>query len=175
MNHPACIALLICSLAILCIAGFLPFLHSELPKEKRPLFPLWTVALAAVALLDALLTLPRFRMTLPQITDALGLTTALLAGLCLKWMVETVAQKKFSLHEGVLFRALLVAPIVIALLPGVFGVRPTPMAVALWFLNGFFWHTLFSDIERLVASEPVVIRRREPPTLPYDFRKPKVD
>lgn len=175
MNHPACIALLICSLAILCIAGFLPFLNLELPKGKRPRFPLWTVILASLALLDALFTLPRLQPTPPQITDALGLTTAMLAGLCLKWMVETVAQMKFTLHEGVLFRALLVAPIAVALLPAIFGVRPTPGALSLWFLNGFFWHTLFSDLERLTTREPLIIRRREPPTLPYDFRKPKLD
>jgi hypothetical protein len=175
MRPPACIALLICSLAILCIAGFLPFLNLELNKEKRPRFPLWIVILASLAFLEALIVLARLQMSLPQITDALGLTTAMLAGLSLKWMVETVVQKKFSVHEDVLFRALLVAPVAIALLPGVFGVRPTPTVLFLWFLNGFFWHTLFSDLERLMTKEPILIRRREPPTLPYDFRKPKVD
>lgn len=175
MNHPACIAMLICSLAVLCIAGFLPVLNSESPKGNRPGFPRWAVILAAALLVNALVVLPRLGLALTQIINALALTTALLAGLCLKWMVETVAQKKFALHEGVLFRALLAAPIAVAIAPNVFGVQPGAMTLPLWFLNGFFWHTLFSDIERLLTREPVIIRRREPPTLPYDFRKPNVD
>jgi hypothetical protein len=174
MSHPACISLLICSLAIVCAAGFLPFLNSELRKEHRPKFPVWTVGLALVAFLSSVYFLSRLRLSQTPIIDALALTASMLAGLCLKWMMETMAQKKSSIHEGVLFRALLAAPLALAVVPGVFGVRPTPTSLLLYFLNGFFWHTLFSDIERLMTKERVIIRRREPPTLPHDFRKPEI-
>ena len=175
MSYPACVALLICSLAVVSSAGFLPFLNSALRKEDRPKFPLWTVALATTALVIAvmfMLGLPRSQL---QVINALSLSSALLAGICLKWLMEIGARKKLTMHEGVLFRALLVAPIAAALLPSVFGVRPTPAGLSLWFLNGFFWQALFSDLQRVMTSEPIIIRRREPPTLPYDFRKPTVE
>ena len=75
---------------------------------------------------------------------------------------------------GILLGCLLVAPLALAVFPNLFGARVTPTALLLWFLNGFFWHTVFSDIERLMTKERVIIRRREPPTLPHDFRKPEI-
>jgi hypothetical protein len=99
----------------------------------------------------------------------------MLAGVCLKWLLEIAARKRITAHEGVLFRALLAAPIAVVLFPGVFGIRSSPMGLLLWGLNGFFWQAFFSDLERMMTKEPVVIRRREPPTLPYDFRKPETD
>jgi hypothetical protein len=175
MSYPACLALLICSLVIVCCAGFLAFLNSALRKEQRPKFPTWTVALASVALITATVVLLEFRASQPQIVNSLALSAALLAGLSLKWLMETAARKKPTIHEGVLFRALLAAPIAVALFPTVFGSRPTPPGLLLWFLNGFFWLTLFGDLERLTTHEPVIIRRREPPTLPHDFRRPEVE
>lgn len=175
MSHPPCIALLICSLTIVVAASFLPFLNSGFRPRHRAGFPTWTVVLALIATAASLARLMRIQLNQNQIIDAIGLTVAMLAGLCLKWLLETVAQKKLTIHEGVFFRALLAAPLALALLPGAFGIPPSPAIVLLWFFNGFFWHTLFSDIERLFAKERAVIRRREPPTLPHDFRKPEVD
>lgn len=175
MNHAACISMLICNLAILASAAFLPFINSDLRKEHRPQLPIWTVLLAAAGFLAAFLGLLRLRLTQPGIIDALSLTAALLGGVCLTWLMETWARREYTIHEAVLFRALLVAPIAAAIAPRVFGFRPTTIALTLWLLNGFFWHTLFSDITRLTCKQPVIIRRREPPTLPYDFRKPETD
>jgi hypothetical protein len=175
MSHPACIALLICSLTVVSTAGFLPFLNSGLGKEQRSGFPTWTLVLAGLALVFSLAKLGGRNPNQNQLFDAVALTAAMLGGICVKWMMETVAQRKFTIHEAVLFRTLLVAPLAVAIAPQVFGVRASPAALSLWFLNGFFWHTLFSVFDRLFTKERVIIRRREPPTLPYDFRKPEID
>jgi hypothetical protein len=173
MSYPASLALLVCALTVIATAAFLPFLNSSLRKEHRPRFPLVSVAFAVIALSMSLPALFGTRGAQADIVGALGLTTALMAGLSLKWLLETAALKKPTVHEAVLFRALLVAPLAIAFLPRFFGVRPTPPTLLLWFLNGFFWHTVFSDVTRLMTDDPVIIRRREPPTLPHDFRKPE--
>lgn len=175
MNHPTCIALLTCSLTVVCAAGLIPFLHSDLRKDKCPRFPVWTVVLAVITFSVSVNALSRLRLNQNQVLDSLPLIAALLGGLCLKWTMETVAQKRFSIHEDVLFRALLAAPLAVALLPKIFGSQLNATGLLLWGLNGFFWQTLFSDFERLLTRERVIIRRREPPTLPHDFRKPEIN
>jgi hypothetical protein len=175
MSFPAHLALLICSLAIVSIATFLPFLNSELLKRKRPKFPLWETALAVIVLTQSTWSMVHLPLAQFAVINGLWLTTALLSGLGLKWLMEAIARKQPVMQEAVLFRALLAAPLATALLPAIFGTRPTPGTLLLWFLNGFFWLTAFSDLDRLLTKDTVIIRRREPPTLPYDFRKPETD
>jgi hypothetical protein len=100
----------------------------------------------------------------------------MLTGVCFKWLCETIAQKKLVLHEAVLAKAMLIASLAVFLFGSrIFPARLAPGAFVLWFLNGYFWHAVFSDIERITTPEKLLIRRREPPTLPYDFRKPEIE
>jgi hypothetical protein len=174
MSFPAHLALLVCSLAIVAIAGFLPFLNSTLPKRSRPKFPSWEVAIALIMLGQSTWSMLRLPLAQLPVAQALWFSAALVAGLGLKWMMEAIARKKPVIQEAVLFRALLAAPLMAALCPGIFGGRLTSGALLLWCLNGFFWQTAFSDLDRLWTKDAVIIRRREPPTLPYDFRKPEM-
>jgi hypothetical protein len=174
MSYPAALAFFVSALTIVSAACFLPYLNSALRREQRPKFPVWTVVAASLALFASLTVLLGPRGSQADIIGSLGLTTALLAGLALKWLMEIAAQKKPVFHEAVLFRAMLLAPLIIALVPQLFTFRPTLPGLLLWFLHGFFCHTLCSDLARVLTREVIIIRRREPPTLPHDFRKPEV-
>jgi hypothetical protein len=174
MNNPVVISVFICSLAVTLSAGFIPFLNADLPVKIRPKFPVRTSILALLIFAGSGFGVATLRANQTQIFDILWLTSAMIGGLCLKWLLESLALKKPSMQEGVLFRALLAAPFAAASLPDLFRPQADGSQLLLWGLNGFFWHAFFSDLARLLAKEQVVIRRREPPTLAYDFRKPDI-
>jgi len=173
MSYPGTVALLICSFGVVVVAITLPYVTAGLRESDRSGISLWSV-LAGLALLCAAgLRLRGFNPPPAHVTTALLLNVALLCGIFMKWGLETIAQKKPTIHEGVLVWTLLAAPVSILAGGGIYGGGANARAILLWFLTGWFWHTLFSDVERLLTKEKILIRRREPPTLPYDFRKPE--
>lgn len=174
MSYPGIIALLVCSLGVILSSFALQFINSALPEKDRPGVPAWVLAVALFLFCAAACALRTSRFADGQLFVSINLTACLLAGIFSKWLCETVAQKKPVGHEAVLAKALIVAPLAVILLGGIFTARYRSGAFVLWFLNGYFWHALFSDLERIATPEKLVIRRREPPTLPHDFRKPEI-
>lgn len=172
MHTSGLVALLASSFAVLGLAAALKLVAMASAEKNPPRLPLPFVVMASIVFGTVSYRLEAIDLAPSQMVTALTLTVVLLGGILLKWAMETIAQKKFVLHEKVLAMALLVAPLTTALLPafaGPLGLR----TILLWMLTGYAWHSLLSDIERIVACEPVIIRRREPPTLPYDFRRPQ--
>lgn len=174
MNYPGSFCLLVGSAAVLFVALALPYMTANLREPERTRIPVWAFVAALVLLGFAWLRLRAVNPTQFQLINALALTTVMLAGICVKWLMETVAQKKVALHESVLCGTLLVAPLAIVFSGRLFPSNPAPGGLLVWFLNGYFWHALLSDIERLMTRERIIIRRREPPILPHDFRKPEI-
>lgn len=176
MHYPGIIALLVSSFGVVVTAFVLQFMNSALPQKERYHTPAWIIIVALLLFGVALLGLRRMAGGDGQILIGFALTATMLAGNYFKWVCETIAQKKLVLHESVLAKSMLAAGLSVVLFGGpLFAPRYLPGAFLLWFLNGYFWHALFSDIERVTARERIVIRRREPPTLPYDYRKPTIE
>lgn len=175
MSYPGTIALLICSFGMVTTALALPYITAGLRKNEHGGISLWIVLAGLALLCVAVWRLRGFNAAPGQVTSALMLNVALLSGILMKWGLETIAQKKPTIHENVLGWTLLAAPLSILAGGSIYAGGISSRAILLWFLTGWFWHTFFSDVERLLTKEKIVIRRREPPTLPHDFRKPEDD
>lgn len=177
MSYHGAVALFVCSLSVVLSSFALQFISSALPERDRGRgVPAWLLATAVFLLVVVVWAASSSRVANGAAFPSLSLTAVMLAGVFCKWLCETIAQKKYVLHESVLAQAMLVAPLMVVWFGhGVFTANLTPATFVLWFLNGYFWHAFFSDIERITTREKIVIRRREPPTLPYDYRKPTID
>ncbi|HET7534898.1 MAG TPA: hypothetical protein VFJ90_00490 [Candidatus Didemnitutus sp.] len=176
MNYSGAVALLVCSTGVVLSALALQFINTTLHENERIRLPSWLVVIALLFAGVAIYALRSFSFPDGRFVGTLALTAVMLAGVGFKWLCETVAQKKLVLHEAALARALLVAPLIVVCLgDSAFAPQIKLGAFLLWFLNGYFWHTLFSDIERITTRERVVIRRREPPIPPRDFEKPNIE
>jgi hypothetical protein len=163
MSYSSQVSLLICTLMTLLVALALPFVTSDLRPAQRTKLPWRLIAVALVALVFAVKLVRHASPTQNQILTAIAVTTVMVVGICAKWAMEIAADKPLGLHERNLMGALLVAPIVVALVgDGVFAANLAPRTLVLWFANGFFWHAVITDIVRMRTPERVIVRRIEP-------------
>jgi hypothetical protein len=161
------VSFVLCSLIALLVALAVPFITSDLRPAKRPSFSWGLAALAIVVLALSAFKLSRAALRQDEIFIALGVTTAMVAGVFTKWMMEVIADKPLALHEANLMRALLLAPLVVPIVgERVFAANLAPRTLVLWFANGFFWLTVVTDFVRLRTPERVIVRRVEPTAHP---------
>ena len=158
----ACLAL--CALVVVALWTFLPFVTANGRESQRIAIPVWAAVAGVCLLFVALYGLRVREATSDQVARAVAVSSALLGGVFLKWLCDLFARKPASLHERTLVKALLVAPLVPLACGSVFAATSfSPRLMLLWFANGFFWQTVFGDLERMRERERVIIRRREPP------------
>lgn len=173
MNYPGYFCLLVCSVAVVVIALALPFVTARLPESERKEVPIWAVLAGVTFGTYSALRVAAASPGYDRFFYSFVLTSILLCRIWVKWLMESVAQKKLLIREVTLCGSLLAAPLLnvasIRLFPSIL----TPAICLFWFFNGYFWYALLNDLERIVIRERAPIRRREPPTLPYDFRKPE--
>ena len=163
MSYPGAVALCTCSASVLVVGAALPFMSAGLPEAERIKLPLWAWVGGLVFFLTALVGLRRADPLANEIAGAVTISGLLLAGVSLQWILDVFARKPLRLHAVTLAKALLVAPWVPLLLDRIFVASSSPGVLLLWFANGFFWQTLFGDLERMFEKERVIVRRVESP------------
>jgi hypothetical protein len=164
MTYPGLVCLALCSLAVVALWIFLPFITADGREHQQIKVPHWVGVVGFAVLLGAILALRERPAANDQVARAVMLSSALIGGIALKWAFDLFARKPHALHERTLIKALLVAPLVPLVWGAVFAASvATPRLALVWFANGFFWQTIFGDFERMRERERVIVRRREPP------------
>lgn len=164
MIYAGFVCLALCALAVVALWTFLPFVTATAREAQRIAIPGWIGVAGLGLLFVAVYGLRGREATNDQVARAVAVSSALLGGVFLKWVFDLLARKPAALHERTLVKALLVAPLVPLVCGPVFAATAlSPRLVLLWFANGFFWQTVFGDLERMRERERVMIRRREPP------------
>lgn len=174
MNYSGHFCLLVCSIAVVVIAFAWPFITAHLPESERRDVPIWAVLGGLTFATYSGLQVRAIDPGYDRVLYSFILTSVLFFGVFVKCLFELVAQKKLLLREAPFCGSLLAAPLLNIVGPKLFPGVPTPAVCLVWFFNGYFWYSLLSDCERMFIRESVIIRRREPPTLYSDFRKPEV-
>jgi hypothetical protein len=166
MSYAGLVCLATCSLGAVMLGAILPFITAGPRESDRRQLPLWLMLTAFGWLTASILLLRERAVREPQLWQGMLATVILLAGIFSKWIIDIAARKPIALHERTLAKSLLVAPLAPLLWSTAFNSYPAPRFLLLWFVTGFFWQTVFGDLERLVEKERVIVRRREPPLPP---------
>jgi hypothetical protein len=163
MHYAGCASLLLCGTLVVLLWAALSFVTASERPAQRSHLPAWALGAGILAIAVAVLALRKFSPDANQVTEATLVAGTMIAGVFAKWTLEIAADKPRSLHEASLAASLLVAPLcALALGDRVFAAALRPGALLLWFANGFFWQTLFSDIVRMRTPLRVIVRRKEP-------------
>jgi len=163
MNYPALVSLMICSMAALLVAGFLPFVTSDMLAGERPKVHVPALLAAGGLLVASAFCLRSSGPNPTQFMPAIYVSPLMMGGIALKWVLELLAQKKFVLQESILISALLIAPLFV--MAGKAWMFPRSNGATdpiLWFFSGFFWCAILGDLSRIFTKEVPVVRRREP-------------
>jgi hypothetical protein len=162
MSYASQVSLLLCTFVVVLTACALPFVNSGQRQTQCSPIPWGSVAVAALLLVLSTWWIRLHPASSDEIMHAVALTSALVGGVTLKWLLEILAHKPLMLHETSFMRSLIVAPLVVVLAGDrVFAINLAPRTLLLWMGAGFVCHTFVSDFVRMRTPERVIVRRVE--------------
>jgi hypothetical protein len=98
------------------------------------------------------------RPTERELFVAFGIFITMLAGMFSKWLWDALLLPRFVLDDAPLMRALLVSPLVALGAWNTLTGAPELHVLLLAYSNGFFWQTVFSDMQRKRRSVATKVR-----------------